>query len=48
MLQPANEATPALALIGFVVQPKAAPVPGWVAMARVTEAFDVIVLPPMS
>jgi len=36
ILQPANAATPLAAVTGLAVQVSVAPVPGWVAMARVT------------
>ena len=49
ILQPAKEATPPLAPSGLVVQARVAPLPGWVVMARVIEALEVLtVLPPAS
>src|SRR5580692_1368614 len=52
MLQPAKVATPLVAASGLVVHDKVAPLPGWVLMAKVIEAFELVpevtVLPPES
>jgi hypothetical protein len=48
MLQPANVATPPDAARGFDVQLSTAPEPGWELMARVTDAVELTVLPPLS
>ena len=50
ILHPAKVATPAAAVFGLVVQAKAPPPAGWVAMAKVTLAvlLVLITLPPLS
>src|SRR5450755_2160263 len=46
---PAKEATPEIAASGLVVHDNVAPAPGWVAMARVIGALELVtVLPPLS
>jgi hypothetical protein len=43
---PEKLATPELAPSGFVVQPSVAPLPGWVAIVRVTDAEELVTVLP--
>src|SRR5580704_8725893 len=44
--QPEKLATPLTGVRGLVVQPKVAPLPGWLAMARLIDAFELVTTLP--